>query len=61
MESHIQGVGDGGGVEMVIFFGEADPRAAEDNKRFKLSVKNYPTEPPGMKVLIEASRVRAYL
>jgi hypothetical protein len=36
MESHIQGVEDGGGDEMAIFFGEADPRAVEDNKRFKL-------------------------
>jgi hypothetical protein len=38
METYIQGREDGDN-EMVVFFGEADPRAIEDWKRLKLSIK----------------------
>jgi hypothetical protein len=38
METYIKGREDGDN-EMVVFFGEADPRAIEDRKRLKLSIK----------------------
>jgi hypothetical protein len=37
VEGHIQGSKDGD-HEMVIFFGEANPRAIEDRKRLKLAL-----------------------
>jgi hypothetical protein len=39
MEAYIQGREDEGDNEMVVFFGEADPRAIEDWKRLKWSIK----------------------
>jgi hypothetical protein len=38
VEAYIHGIKDGGADEMV-FFGEPDPRAIEDRKNLKLSMK----------------------
>jgi hypothetical protein len=47
MGANYQGVENGGDEEMVVFFGTADPRAIEDRKQLKLTMKK------AMKILDE--------
>jgi hypothetical protein len=40
METYLQGRETGGDDDMVVFVGGIDPRAVEDRKRLKLSMKS---------------------
>jgi hypothetical protein len=54
MENYLQGGKNGRDDEMIIFFGEGDPRAVEDRKHIKIILENHHTEMLAASALIRS-------